>query len=68
MVQHLPDLDIARRDAFLTRMINILNENSVYPNNVLFSDESIFQLDKSVSGHISLIWSEVSPTIRRKEA
>lgn len=61
VVQHLTELDVERRKSFSTSMINIINRNPDYLNNVLFSDESIFYLDKSVSAYNSYIWSEENP-------
>lgn len=61
MVQELSEGDPDRRVEFCERMMNRLDSNEIALENVLFSDESIFQLHGEVNRHNCRYWAAENP-------
>ena len=61
IVQLLNQFDRQRRLDFCRSMMSSIENGEVDLSTVLFSDESIFSLDRSVSSHNTYCWSESNP-------
>ena len=62
ILHELFDEDLAARRAFSTEMLQVIQNDDDFLNQVLFSDEAVFHLSGEVNRHNCVYWSSDNPS------
>jgi len=61
LIQELCEDDFDRRMQFCDFIMEMMNNDSLFLDNIVFSDEATFELTGNVNRHNCRYWSDINP-------
>jgi len=61
LVQELPKDDFNKRVQFCDLIVEMINDDPLFLDNIVFSDEATFELTGNVNRHNCRYWSDINP-------